>query len=275
MTDRAQFEAMLEALINEDRAQAQEIFHNIVVAKSREIYEELLSEDFTEEETEMPATEAFGEEEGEEEGEEDDMAGDEGGDDFGDEMDSDEEGDMDDPATKGDIMDLEDAIEELKAEFEAMMGDQDDMGGDDMGGMDDMGGDDMGGMDAEMDEEDGMVMEYVNKVATPKHGDNGVNSKSIVAGPNRMGGANMMAGSREAKGEGTKGGLLAPSAKEENFGNMNKPGANAGKTAFKKREPGHGAEKKGEAPKMIGAGTGKLSNDAEKNTQSILRQAKR
>jgi hypothetical protein len=28
-------------------------------------------------------------------------------------------------------------------------------------------------------------------------------------------------------------------------GNINKPGGNAGKTAFKKKEPGHGAEKKG------------------------------
>ena len=46
MTDRTQFEAMLEALINEDQEAAKEIFHNIVVAKSREIYEELLSEDF-------------------------------------------------------------------------------------------------------------------------------------------------------------------------------------------------------------------------------------
>ena len=46
MTDRAQFEAMLEALINEDQETAKELFHNIVVAKSREIYEELLEADF-------------------------------------------------------------------------------------------------------------------------------------------------------------------------------------------------------------------------------------
>ena len=47
MTDRAQFEAMLEALINDDQASAKEIFHNIVVGKSREIYEELLESDFS------------------------------------------------------------------------------------------------------------------------------------------------------------------------------------------------------------------------------------
>ena len=46
MTDRTQFEQMLEALINEDQQTAKDIFHNIVVAKSREIYEELLESDF-------------------------------------------------------------------------------------------------------------------------------------------------------------------------------------------------------------------------------------
>jgi len=48
MTNRAQFEAMLEALINDDQETAKEIFHNIVVGKSREIYEELLESDFNE-----------------------------------------------------------------------------------------------------------------------------------------------------------------------------------------------------------------------------------
>ena len=68
MTDRAQFEAMLEALINENQEEAKEIFHNIVVAKAREIYEELLAEDFGAEEE--------GEEE-EEEGEEEEESGEE------------------------------------------------------------------------------------------------------------------------------------------------------------------------------------------------------
>ena len=71
MTDRAQFEAMLEALINEDQESAKEIFHNIVVSKSREIYEELLAEDFTSEDEnatsgqagDEPMGEMFGDEE--------------------------------------------------------------------------------------------------------------------------------------------------------------------------------------------------------------------
>ena len=258
MTDRAQFEAMLEALINEDQETAKEIFHNIVVGKSREIYEELLSEDFNlEEEDEDEDTKESYEEESVDSEESDDS-----------EASSDEEEGDEEPAFGGDdaegeesdgdiedrVMDLEDALDELKAEFEQLMaGEEGEEQGGDMGDMD-MDLDSMGGGDddLEMEEDDMMSMpteqfnEYVNKVGTPKHGDNGVNTKSIVAGKNDMGGttANIAKGG-EAKGEGTKGGLLAPTTKEENFGNMNKPGANAGKQAFKKREPGHGAEKKG------------------------------
>jgi hypothetical protein len=262
MTDRAQFEAMLEALINEDQETAKEIFHNIVVAKSREIYEELLSEDFEATDSGNPyAQEAFGDEEDDSEepaddetddadmGDEEEPADDEedGELDFGDDEESDDS--MDDAEQSDRILDLEDALEELKAEFEQLMAGDDDMGGADMGGMDDMEvmpeeGEDMMAMEP-MEGDDELMLEYKNKVPAPKHGDNGQNTKSVVAKPNRMGGANLMAGSREESGNGgTKGGLLNPSTKEENFGNVNVPGGNAGKTAFKKKEPGHGAEKK-------------------------------
>ena len=253
MTDRAQFEAMLEALINEDQETAKEIFHNIVVAKSREIYEELLSEDFTAEEANDAAGAAPAEEEEgmEEEFGADDEEGDAEADDSEEPMDDEEGDDMDmdmgDEEGSDDmedrVMDLEDALEDLKAEFEQLLADEgDDMGGDDMGAMD-MGGDDMG-MEPEMDEMP--MMEYVNKVGKPTHGDNGVNTRSAVAGKNNMGGttANIAKSFSTEKG-GTQGGLANPSTKEENFGNVNVPGGNAGKTGFKKKEPGHGAEKKG------------------------------
>lgn len=266
MTDRAQFEAMLEALINEDQETAKEIFHNIVVAKSREIYEELLSEDFEASDTGNPyAQEAFGDDSEEEEddpaddeaddadmGDEEEPADDEEDElDFGDDEEGDE-GSMDDAEQSDRILDLEDALEELKAEFEQLMAGEEGeehMDGDDMGGMDDMEvmpeeGDDMMAMEP-MEGDDELMLEYKNKVPAPKHGDNGQNPRSVVAKPNRMGGANLMAGSREESGNGgTKGGLLNPSTKEENFGNVNVPGGNAGKTAFKKKEPGHGAERK-------------------------------
>ena len=264
MTDRAQFEAMLEALINEDQETAKEIFHNIVVAKSREIYEELLSEDFEASDTGNPyAQEAFGDEEDDSEEEpaddeaddadmsdDEEPADDEEGDelDFGDDEESDDS--MDDAEQSDRILDLEDALEELKAEFEQLMAGEDDMGGDDMGG-DDMEvmpeeGDDMMAMEP-MEGDDELMLEYKNKVPSPKHGDNGQNTKSVVANPNRMGGANMMAGSREESGNGgTQGGLAKnkPVPNPDASGNINVPGGNAGKTAFKKKEPGHGAEKK-------------------------------
>jgi len=44
------FEEMLERLINEDKAGAEELFHEIVVEKSRSIYENLLAEEYEEDE---------------------------------------------------------------------------------------------------------------------------------------------------------------------------------------------------------------------------------
>ena len=269
MTDRIQFEAMLEALINEDQETAKEIFHNIVVAKSREIYEELLKEDFNlaeaeeeeedmeegseeeeegSEEEEEGSENPFGAEEGEEEEEEE--GGEEGEDEFGG-----EEGDGD---IEDRVMDLEDALEELKAEFEELMSQESEEGNHDMGAIDaagdgnaedDFGGADMGGEEDELE----AFMEYVDKVALPKHGDNGANTKSIVAGKNDMGGtvANIARGGSEKGVEANKGQLKGNGVFKggkpqlQDGGNVNVPGGNAGKTGFKKKEPGHGAEKKG------------------------------
>jgi hypothetical protein len=262
MTDRAQFEAMLNALINEDQDAAKEIFHNIVVAKSREIYEELLAEDFEQEEVEeaFPAAEEGDEEEGSDDEEGSDEEGDEEGEEnpFGDEEGEEEgEGSMDDAEQSDRILDLEDALEELKAEFEQLMAGEEGeehMGGDDMGGMDDM--DAAPEMDMGIGEEDELagLMEYVNQVGGKtyntygKMGDNGNNVKSTLDGSitNDMGGTsgNIAQNFSTTKG-GTEGGLAKPSTQLQDGGNINKPGANAGKTSFKKKEPGHGAEKAG------------------------------
>ena len=268
MTDRKNFEAMLEALINEDQQAARDIFHNIVVAKSRQIYETLLAEDFDLYEKEDEEDDAEEPEMGDMDlGDEDDEEPEMGDMDLGDEDDEEPEmGDMDiEDEDEGDledrVLDLEDALEDLKAEFEELMADKE--------GEDEFGDEEpeMGDMDLgdEEDEEPGLgdmdlgdeedefggpsagskpVYEYVNKVSPPKHGDNGVNTRSPVAKANKMGGtsANIVSGG-ESKGGGTKGGLLNPSTKEEDFGNMNKPGANVGKTAFKKRVSAPSASK--------------------------------
>ncbi len=315
---------MLEYLINDEETKARELFHDIVVAKSREIYENLLAEDFEEEEESTeeardddeddveenmgmmpeptePGMEAFGGDAA------DDMLGDVGADDGGDELDmgGDDEmgGDMDmgmgGEEELGDRLDdLESELEALRDEFESLMGDEGGEEGDDMGGMDDMGGEepDMGGeeddevkdamafekrdeddedddSDDEKTDED-FIREYVEKVGGGnyntwgKMGDDGVNTKSIIDNmKNDMGGTNqnILSGRNGAApvevgaGRTIQGNGVFKQSKPqiEDFGNVNKPGGNAGKTGFKKKEPGHGAEKKGEAEgKAWGAGTG-------------------
>jgi hypothetical protein len=146
------FEQLLDFLVNEETDKANELFHEIVVEKSRDIYESLIAEEeeddkmeeaseeeddameeASEEEDEDQVEESYGEEEtvesmfGEEEEEfpvqdqtddaEDDMTDT----DFTAAVDGEEGGDSSAPADKGDIQDLEDALEELKAEFEALM----------------------------------------------------------------------------------------------------------------------------------------------------------
>ena len=182
----SKFEQLLDYLVNEDHEKANELFHEIVVEKSREIYENIIAEEEAEDDEDESMDEAFGDEEDAEEetvesmfGEMDDESDDEfpvqdPTDDFEDDVTDDEfgefgdggddmDGDMSAPADKGDIKDLEDALEELKAEFEALLGSVDaDSDGDhdmddhemddgDMDDMDDM--DDMGGEDDDEDED--------------------------------------------------------------------------------------------------------------------------
>ena len=274
MTDRKQFEAMLEALINGDQETAKEVFHNIVVAKSRDIYEELLESDFSKEEEEEESSEEEEEGSSEEEGSENPFGGEEDGegeddaegeDEFGGEEDGEGEEDMfggeedgeGEGAIEDRVMDLEDALDELKAEFEELMAQEEAEGHEFDGETDqaDISGEHSPEMGGEMGgEEDELqaFMEYVDKVALPKHGDNGTNTQSVVAKPNRMGGtsANILNGGTEAGVEANKGalkgnGVFKGKPQAMNTGNINVPGGNAGKTAFKKKEPGHGAEKKG------------------------------
>jgi hypothetical protein len=247
MTDRAKFEQMLEYLINEDKQKAEELFHELVVAKSREIYENLLDDDLT---FDQPTEEEFGLEAKDEP--QDDLlkdieADDEPSDGMGG-MDDMEGGD-EEPATVGDL-DLmkQDIIDALTAEFEQMMGGKGEEGippGGEEEGPEAPEGEAPEGEEEEPKED--FVMEYVEKVSPPKHGDNGSNNKSIVANKNDMGGVNGMGGKREADGKGgTQGGLANPSTKDLNSGNVNTPGSKNA-TKLSSVAKGHGAEKKGSA----------------------------
>jgi hypothetical protein len=200
------FEQLIEYVINDDEQKARELFHDIVVEKSRQIYEDIMAEEA--EEIEEGADEDL-DEAADEELDEMDMGGDasndliddvemeeesdmnmeaEGDDDMGgDDMGDDDMGDDDmggndmggdEPATKDDIMNLEDKLDQLMAEFEDLMGDND------MGGDGDMMGPDEGGDALEMDDTEEMgMMEAVSLKAAPKPvtGEQGAYSKSPVA----------------------------------------------------------------------------------------------
>ena len=325
MSDKSKFEQMLEKLIADDKSAAEEIFHNIVVEKSRSIYEGLLeddikdieveeksedkAEDKVEEKTEDKAEdkeeatteaskedkkeddkveekaseeskedeaveEASKDEETKEEESKDEEATDEslvdaensevaadeahGGDATDDMMgdiaaDNGEENGDDNGDDKGDdaeeiedrVVDLEDAIDDLKAEFEKMMSDKGE-GDDDA---EDKGEEEaIVSQDAEgevevapelapeevipaVEQKDNtpktateQIREYVNKVDA-KHSDGTDNSHSPVA---KSGGADAKADGKNLVQGGEEKGGKAPMPKEDNAGNVNTPGSKAG-----------------------------------------------
>ena len=192
MSDQNKFEKMLELLVNEDKAAAEELFHEIVVEKSRDIYESLLEDEAEVDEADDEAVDESDEDLDEADDEEvdesdedldenfeldtmsveadDDMGGDPaddmmtdlGMDDEGGEGD-DDMGDAEDDADVEDrVEDLEDALDDLKAEFEKMMAGDDD-GEDDGEEADDDAEGDMG-MDAEEEpEEEAMAFEAADE----------------------------------------------------------------------------------------------------------------
>lgn len=223
----SKFEQLLDFIVNEDHEAANALFHEIVVEKSRTIYENIIAEEEDEEEDECygeasededeSMDEAADDEEDEtiesmfgeaEEDDEEDDEEDEGEDDFpvqdqtddfeddteddafgdlgdeDDDMDGDMDDDMDEPADKGDIQNLEDQLEELKAQFEKLMsevdkdgdGDHDmtdhDMADDGMGsdhmGMGGYEGNEEGMMEASDDEDEDEEDESMKESRMPK-----------------------------------------------------------------------------------------------------------
>jgi hypothetical protein len=261
MADKKLLQQMLEHLVNDDQAKAEELFHEYVVQQSREIYESLIDSEIAEEkdedEDDEDVEEAAKDDDAEDEkvdeefediaiegdDEDPDMMGGDPTDDLEGDLEMGDD-DMEEKSEEELFQDLDSIVDELQAKFDELKG------GDDMG---DMGGDDMGDMGDEKMKDNfdlATVREYVEKVAPAKMGDNGVNNKSIVAGKNDMGGttANILSGKNGAPGSETgelKGsGLLKGKPTEDNAGNINVPGGKAG-NAFSKKEPGHGAEKAG------------------------------
>lgn len=171
------YEKLIEFIINEDHAKASELFHKIVVEKSREIYESIMDEEeFGGSKVDGMIHDIEADEQGmNEEGDEEDELGDGdefAGDDFGgdvdsDDMSSDDEfggemggdefgGEEGEAGLENRVVDLEDALDDLKSEFDRLMGDHGDMSGDTDGMNSDMGGeegDEFGGAEMGSDDE--------------------------------------------------------------------------------------------------------------------------
>ena len=313
------FEEMLERLINEDKAGAEELFHDIVVEKSRAIYENLLSDDvdveedekFEEELIDIVAGELLDDDEeiasghtppaddameyildtlnpdryqhyivymrnldfekqvdlaeeimqkveeirSDETFENEDMLDDGMLGDETDELEADISLDLDSNESEEDseledrVVDVEDALDELNAEFEkimAEMGDEDEDEDEDEETEDededleddsevddaeeDEEEDDTEDEDEDEDDEEGpkdqvaTMREYVEKV-TAKMGDHGDYTKSTVAGKNDMGGTAENIARTDANGKSSG----KPTAKKMDTKNVNVPGARAAK----------------------------------------------
>jgi len=221
----SKFEQLIEYVINDEEAKAKELFHDIVVEKSREIYENLMDEaeeldeesdaerddhaekagkkvakdieyDELHEEDDEELAENYGMEEElmndvetEEEGismeDESDAEFDDKAEDDGEEMTHDMEAGHDDEGDIEDrVVDLEDKLDELMAEFESLMGGdgvESDLAGEEG---EEIEGDAMAADDTMAFDTEESMMENVALAAAPKPVTTepaGTNTKSTVA----------------------------------------------------------------------------------------------
>ena len=203
----SKYEQLIELFIAEDEQGAKDLFHEIVVEKSRDIYEGLTDEDQVEETAEVDEDTVEEDEAVEESDFDEAELGGDAADDMIDDIEADEEGLSMEDEHEGDddmedrVVDLEDALDELKAEFEALMGADDADDGDamdmepemdmdmDMGDEEGEEEDEMEAVESEeVEETEEMVREYTEKAPAPVTSEQGDGSSGPVAGKNDMGG---------------------------------------------------------------------------------------
>jgi hypothetical protein len=181
--DNKKFEKLIDLIINENTEQASDLFHDIVVEKSREIYEsimeeEMMDDDMYDEGMGGQVGDLMDEIQSEEHGM---MEDDEDVDAMDDEMDmadADDSFDLNDEDFGDDeggeevedaVIRIEDKLDQLMAEFESIMGGDADM-------------DDAEEVEVDDEEDSEEVMEAVQlQKVSVTHGDNGVQTKSTVA----------------------------------------------------------------------------------------------
>ena len=185
--DHKKFEQLIDLIINENEEQARALFHDIVVEKSREIYEDIMSDEMDEGmnpggQVGQMMDEISAEEEGMTEEEEEEIDFDDEGDD--DIVDIEADDDMAGDGSEDRLVSIEDKLDQLMAEFEEIMGNGDaEMGGDESDAeFDDQAeedGEDLThDMEQDHDEEAAMMEAITLKKVSVTHGDNGQNTKS-------------------------------------------------------------------------------------------------
>jgi len=196
--ENKKFEQLIDLIINEDEEQAKELFHDIVVAKSKEIYESIMEDEMKDsDDLEEGMGGQVGDLADEIQAEESGIAEDEEEIDIDSEEVFDIEGDDDVDATldieansseevEDAVVRIEDKLDTLLDEFEAIMADEDELKGRDdemdadLHDIEDEIDDQEVDVDVSVDDEE-VVAEAINlPKVTAKMGDNGSNTKSPV-----------------------------------------------------------------------------------------------
>lgn len=269
-------EQVLEHILNKEENKASDLLHQYFVEKGRSIYESLIqsdelaeddvfeteidddqqgdfADDITSKQGEIQSEEMFSED-GEDEmgddefGTSEDDAEEEFGDEeqFGDEQGEDgEAGDM--SAMQDAVLDVEDALDELKSLFAELQSDEEGEENQFGGEEEEMGGEFGGEQEEEIPTEESLGESTdLIAVAKPTHGDNGQNTRSPVAANS---GAKGMASKPVSMGQGTgeAGGKAAP-AKDMNIQAGNRPGQKAAPVLRQVKAPAKPAPATGRSP---------------------------
>ena len=248
MSAKEKLEQVLEHLINEEGEKASDLLHDVFVEKARSIYEGLIEEDEAVEEEVEDVEEAIAgdvaddfvddvqadseEIESEEVFSEDDLEDEEGDEMIEPEMDAEPEGGEE--AVEDAFMNVEDALDELKREFAAMMGDEGEVDMDmeepsdeeELAGMVDAEEELMMSANNNQNDDEELEEDYEDleeghdmaKVADPSNTEGADNTKSPVAGANPMdsGGAGAVKIKDGGEGDHGTGGVS-----EDSAGNVN------------------------------------------------------
>ena len=255
--ENKKFDKLIDLIINENEEQAKDLFHDIVVEKSREIYESIMAEEMMDDDLEegmggqvgQLADEITAEEQGVSEDEDEQI-----------DIESEEIFDIDgeDSAESDEVEDavirIEDKLDDLMAEFEEIMGKEDDLE-DEMG---DMGADIEGDIDDQevdvdvnVDDEELVAEAITLQKITAKMGDDGSQTRSPVDANSGQKGMDAHPVDFD-KGNAGEQGRPAPKAKDVD-----------GSSSFQ-NQPGKNAKAQSAAPKPVTAQASGV------NTKSVI-----